>query len=45
MPVFLPWSLDVGYRRPVDENFAMDGEESKLAELHGLDAEQIAWRR
>jgi hypothetical protein len=27
------------------EGFAMDAEESKLAELHKLDVGQIAWRR
>jgi hypothetical protein len=45
MPIFLPWSLDPGYRRKVEADFVMDGEEKKLAELHSLDAEQIAWRR
>jgi hypothetical protein len=45
MPVFLPWSLDPGYRRKVDPDFVMDAEERELAELHNLDAEQIAWRR
>src|SRR5262245_36731895 len=45
IPIFLPWSMDPGYRRPVDHDFALDVEEEKLAELHGLDNEQIAWRR
>jgi hypothetical protein len=45
LPVFLPWSLDPAYRRPVDKDFEMTGEEGKLAELFGLDLEQIAWRR
>jgi hypothetical protein len=45
LPVFLPWSLDAGYRRELPADFTMDAEESKLAELHGLDKEQIAWRR
>jgi hypothetical protein len=45
IPIFLPWSLDPAYRRPIDKDFEMTGEESALAELHGLDAEQIAWRR
>jgi hypothetical protein len=44
-PVFLPWGLDKGYRRIVEPDFEMDGDEKALAELHGLDAEQIAWRR
>jgi hypothetical protein len=45
MPIFLPWSLDPGYRREVDIDFLMTGDEKKLAETYGLDAEQIAWRR
>ena len=45
VPVFLPWSIEPGYRRPVTPDFTMDGEEKKLAELYGLDAEQINWRR
>ena len=28
LPVFLPWSLDDGYRRELPEGFAMDAEES-----------------
>jgi len=43
--VFLPWSLDPGYRREVGPDFVMDAEESKLAELYGLDKEQLSWRR
>jgi hypothetical protein len=43
--VFLPWSEDPTYRKAVPEDFAMTGEEKQLAELHGLDAEQIYWRR
>jgi hypothetical protein len=45
LPVFLPWSLDTGYRRELPDGFTMDGEESKLADLHKLEPEQIAWRR
>jgi hypothetical protein len=45
LPIFLPWSLDPGYRRKVDADFVMDSEEKKLAELHNLNIEQIAWRR
>jgi hypothetical protein len=45
MPVFLPWSLAPEYRAKPSDKFIMDGEESKIAELHGLDLEQIAWRR
>jgi hypothetical protein len=45
LPIFLPWSLDQGYRRKVDPDFVMDAGERELAELHKLDVEQIAWRR
>jgi hypothetical protein len=45
MPVFLPWSLASEYRAKPGDDFKMTGEEAKLAELHGLDADQIAWRR
>ena len=45
LPVFLPWSIDPEYRRKVEPDFKTDAEESKLAELYDLDAEQINWRR
>ena len=45
MPVFLSWSLDPDYRRETEADFVMSADESKLAELHGLTKEQIAWRR
>lgn len=45
MPVFLPWSIDPAYRAKLPDDFQMTAEESALAELHGLDAEQICWRR
>lgn len=45
VPIFLPWSIEPGYRRPVDADFQVDSEEKKLAELYGLDKEQLAWRR
>jgi hypothetical protein len=45
VPIFLPWSIDPTYRTKLPEEFAMSSEESRLAELHGLDAEQIFWRR
>jgi hypothetical protein len=45
LPVFLPWSIDPNYRRPVPTDFNTDSDERALAELHGLDAEQINWRR
>ena len=33
------------YRAKVSEDFTMTSDESRLAALHGLDAEQNAWRR
>jgi hypothetical protein len=45
LPVFLPWSIDGDYRRAVPDDFRMDAEEKQLAELHGLDNDQINWRR
>ena len=44
LPIFIPWFLDKGYRRKADD-FEMDTEERQFAELHRLDAEQMAWRR
>jgi hypothetical protein len=43
--IFLPWSIDPTYRAPLSEDFEMTGEEKALSELHGLDKQQIAWRR
>ena len=43
--VFVPWFWDAGYRKPVPEGFELTGEEIEYKELHGLDDEQIAWRR
>jgi len=45
MAVFLPWSIDPSYRTKLPEDFTMTTEEKALATLHGLDAEQINWRR
>src|SRR5262249_46949807 len=44
-PIFISWKMMPEYRRKVDGDFKMTAEEAKLAELHNLDAEQIAWRR
>jgi hypothetical protein len=45
LPIFLPWSLDPGYRRSVDADFVLAEDERKLVDLHHLDMGQIAWRR
>lgn len=43
--VFLPWYWQPEYRMPVPEGFTADGAERELAELYGLDDEQLVWRR
>lgn len=43
--VFVPWFWSDEYRRPVDDDFALDGDEIDYAAAHGLDNEQMAWRR
>jgi hypothetical protein len=45
LPIFLGWSADPTYRAKLPEDFTMTATESRLAELHKLDAEQICWRR
>ncbi|WP_271673210.1 hypothetical protein [Bradyrhizobium sp. CCBAU 51627] len=45
LAVFLPWFDDPTYRKPIPDDFAMTTEERALADLHGLDSEQIYWRR
>ena len=45
LPVFLPWSIDPEYRARLPDTFEMTADENILAELHGLDAGQIFWRR
>jgi hypothetical protein len=45
MPIFISWAMMEEYRRKVDDDFRMTAEEARLAELHSLDREQIAWRR
>lgn len=53
IPIFSPWFWEPGYRRPVPEGFMLntakepgeDISEAEYAILHGLDDEQMAWRR
>lgn len=45
IPIFLPWSLDPAYRATPPEDFARTDDEQKLVTLHGLDDEQLFWRR
>jgi hypothetical protein len=43
--VFLPWFWDERYRRKPEPGFVLDDEEQDYADAHGLDLEQMAWRR
>lgn len=48
--VFVPWSIVARYRMPVPPGFEPDDDERKLMlpvaeDGHGLDLEQLAWRR
>ncbi|MES1994437.1 MAG: hypothetical protein V4457_12810 [Pseudomonadota bacterium] len=43
--IFLPWFIDQGYRMPVRENFSLTPTEEKLVAKHGLDNEQLMFRR
>ena len=43
--IFSPWFWSDEYRRKVPEGFSTTPEEAAYGALHGLDAEQLAWRR
>jgi len=43
--IFIPWFWSEEYRRQPDPGFVMTDEEQAHAAAHGLDIEQIAWRR
>ena len=45
IPVFLPWNIQDEYREPVPANFKITPEEEELVEKHGLDNEQLMFRR
>jgi hypothetical protein len=45
LPIFLPWSLDVGYVREVTPDFKIAPDESGLVDAYDLSNEQLAWRR
>lgn len=42
--IFIPWFLSSEYRRPAI-GLVLDPEETEYAKAHGLDLEQMAWRR
>lgn len=43
--VFIPWFWQDEYRKPVPPGFKRTADETLLAKRHGLDNEQLAWRR
>jgi hypothetical protein len=43
--IFVPWFWSDEYRRTPPEGFVLDEEEAAYASAHGLDLEQMAWRR
>jgi hypothetical protein len=45
IPIFLPWFITDEYRREAPENFEPDAKELSLIEEHGLDFDQLYWRR
>jgi hypothetical protein len=44
LKIFIPWFWQDEYRRPAD-GFIPTADEADLAEEHGLDLDQLAWRR
>ena len=45
VPIFFAWWEMPSYRRRVPRDFQRTTEEEELAQLYGLDDEQLAWRR
>lgn len=43
--IFIPWFWQAEYRRSVPEGFELDDDERTYMDAHGLDLEQIVWRR
>jgi len=43
--IFVPWFWTLEYRRAVPVGFVLDDDEEEYAALHGLDLEQMVWRR
>jgi len=43
--IFIPWFWSPEYRRKPDPDFSLNDDEEKYKALHGLDNEQMAWRR
>lgn len=45
LKIFVPWYWQAEYRAPAEPGMTLTLEEAELAEEHGLDYEQLAWRR
>lgn len=45
VPVFIPWFVEPEYREPVEKPLERTPEEEDLAKTHGLDDEQLMFRR
>ncbi len=45
IPVFIPWHWQPEYRMAPKPGFVLTEEEDEYMELHGVDIDQIAWRR
>lgn len=43
--IFVPWFWSSEYRRTAPDDFTMDDEEWEYADAHGLDLDQMCWRR
>jgi hypothetical protein len=43
--IFVPWYWQDEYRKPVNQYFPLDKEETEYQQAYGLDLEQMAWRR
>ncbi len=43
--IFVPWFHQEEYRKEVPEGFTLDTDEAEYQEQHGLDLEQVVWRR
>lgn len=45
IPVFLPWFVEPEYRAPAPADFQRTPDEESIADLHGLDNDQLQFRR
>lgn len=45
LAIFVPWFWTEEYRRPVPEGFMLTEDDEDYMDAHGLDMEQMVWRR